>query len=315
MITCNKCKVNFRVNLQQIGEGNIIRCLNCHHEWMIKKIDITKFFPKKQDMRIGLVKNETSNSKIEMSDNQGFQVDIDKEVDTRANNTTSIKNAENDKMHFFDEIESISKDVEAITTDQDLNKINNQYLVSRNHDESHNNINLTKHVLIIVFLLKIILIAFILGIIHIATVSNKLPMLQKFYESINIHPRVTFELVDTNIKTTHIAKGQNDKIAIILKLYIRNNANKSDIISSVKVVIQDETHELLMEVVLEPHIIIKSKIDLPLQVRLPSVDKNATYISVYINNTIQLDRAKLFNLIADELIPSLQDDNQASINN
>jgi len=158
--------------------------------------------------------------------------------------------------------------------------------------EYKNDIALHKHFVITTLIFKVLLIAFIFGIIEIQFLDEKFPMLSKFYRAINILPRKTIIVSGIDI---HLVKLPNDQKNLSLEMDIKltNISEKTDLISDVTVIALDVFHNIIGVSEIQPHIMLKRDSTFDLKFTMPPMTNDARYVSVFLNGKIQLEKVNI----------------------
>ncbi len=298
MITCNQCKVSFFVNADEIGRGRVVFCSNCHNKWLVTSSDIVIVRNDIDTKPITTIECCEPNTK-DTHDLEDVNNDVPVQSEGKLNTDDQLESDSFDECRVYRTYNS-----ESDNQYHGFSTITNHVVMEKSLDKhnAHRDVNIARHLILITLLFDIVLIGFIAGMIHIVPASD-MQSIKKFYEFINLYPRNTFKLADTTItliKNNDQDKKSsidNNKMIMTLDLQIKNNAGKSDLLSDVKIVIMDARHNNLVESIVEPNIIVKTKDIVPLKIRLPAIDKEAEYISIYINDTIQIDQKYILSIM------------------
>ncbi len=154
-----------------------------------------------------------------------------------------------------------------------------------------NDISIHKHFVITTILLKVLLIAFIIGIIEIEFLDEKFPMLSKLYKAINIFPQKTIMISKVDFNVVKLLNDQ--KLSLTVNIKINNIGDKTDLISDVTVLVFDTFHNVIAVSELQPYVMLKSDREFDLKFIMPPIIGDARYLSILLNGKAQLENINI----------------------
>lgn len=151
----------------------------------------------------------------------------------------------------------------------------------------------TKHFIITLLVIKLLLMGFIIGIMQIKAVNEKFPMLAKLYRSIDIIPRRTLEIDKIEVTASKV-NDESYNLEITIKLH--NTSDKKELLSDVSVIVFDAFNNVIAHSLERPYLIMKEERISDFKLKINAVGINARNLSVMINGKTESDSISISHL-------------------